>query len=174
MGAKYKYKYCERALRKARNIMQCEPQQSTTITKTKTNTYYSTQNLQFYNYNYNYIRFARSPPPCNIKNAHYLASLGRRLGANSLLDIVVFGRACALRIAEIAKPGDPAPAMPEHAGLDSLKVLDDLRFADGDKPTSEIRMEVSRWSRSESAGEEDEHTRDAMNPEKWLQNRRYG
>lgn len=29
-----------------------------------------------------------------------------RLGANSLLDIVVFGRACALRIAEIAKPGD--------------------------------------------------------------------
>ena len=28
-----------------------------------------------------------------------------RLGANSLLDIVVFGRACALRIAEIAKPG---------------------------------------------------------------------
>ena len=29
-----------------------------------------------------------------------------RLGANSLLDIVVFGRACALRIAEISKPGD--------------------------------------------------------------------
>ena len=29
-----------------------------------------------------------------------------RLGANSLLDIVVFGRACALRIADIAKPGD--------------------------------------------------------------------
>jgi succinate dehydrogenase/fumarate reductase flavoprotein subunit len=29
-----------------------------------------------------------------------------RLGANSLLDIVVFGRACALRIADIAKPGE--------------------------------------------------------------------
>merc|ERR1719243_132533 len=33
-----------------------------------------------------------------------------RLGANSLLDIVVFGRACALRIADIAKPGDAIPA----------------------------------------------------------------
>lgn len=32
-----------------------------------------------------------------------------RLGANSLLDIVVFGRACALRIASIAKPGDNIP-----------------------------------------------------------------
>lgn len=28
-----------------------------------------------------------------------------RLGANSLLDIVVFGRACANRVAEISKPG---------------------------------------------------------------------
>ena len=34
-----------------------------------------------------------------------------RLGANSLLDIVVFGRACALRIADIAKPGDKIPAL---------------------------------------------------------------
>ena len=32
-----------------------------------------------------------------------------RLGANSLLDIVVFGRACANRIAEVAKPGAAAP-----------------------------------------------------------------
>lgn len=31
-----------------------------------------------------------------------------RLGANSLLDIVVFGRACALRIADISKPGEKA------------------------------------------------------------------
>jgi succinate dehydrogenase (ubiquinone) flavoprotein subunit len=36
-----------------------------------------------------------------------------RLGANSLLDIVVFGRACALRIADIAKPGDKvSPLLP--------------------------------------------------------------
>lgn len=39
-----------------------------------------------------------------------------RLGANSLLDIVVFGRACALRIADIAKPGDKIPDLPKDAG----------------------------------------------------------
>jgi hypothetical protein len=36
-----------------------------------------------------------------------------RLGANSLLDIVVFGRACANRIKEIAKPGQAQPALPK-------------------------------------------------------------
>lgn len=39
-----------------------------------------------------------------------------RLGANSLLDIVVFGRACALRIADIAKPGAAQPDLPKDAG----------------------------------------------------------
>lgn len=39
-----------------------------------------------------------------------------RLGANSLLDIVVFGRACALTIADEHKPGDPIPSMRENAG----------------------------------------------------------
>ena len=42
-----------------------------------------------------------------------------RLGANSLLDIVVFGRACALRIAEITKPGAPQPELPKDAGASS-------------------------------------------------------
>jgi len=65
-----------------------------------------------------------------------------RLGANSLLDIVVFGRACANRIAEIAKPGDPVPPLPADAGADSLKALDDLRYADGPKPTAQIRHEL--------------------------------
>ena len=36
-----------------------------------------------------------------------------RLGANSLLDLVIFGRACALNIAEISKPGDKTDPMPE-------------------------------------------------------------
>ena len=39
-----------------------------------------------------------------------------RLGANSLLDIVVFGRACALRIADIAEPGQAVPPLPADAG----------------------------------------------------------
>ena len=65
-----------------------------------------------------------------------------RLGANSLLDIVVFGRACANRIAEINKPGDPVPALPEDAGQESIAVLDKYRYADGSKPTADIRMEL--------------------------------
>lgn len=46
-----------------------------------------------------------------------------RLGANSLLDLVVFGRACALRIAEIAKPGDKQAPMPKNCGLATLQNL---------------------------------------------------
>ena len=65
-----------------------------------------------------------------------------RLGANSLLDIVVFGRACALRIAEISKPGDSVTAMKEDAGMASLDNLDKLRYSDGDLSTAEIRSEM--------------------------------
>merc|ERR1719148_403899 len=62
-----------------------------------------------------------------------------RLGANSLLDIVVFGRACALRIADIAKPGDTIAPLNEDAGMESLGNLDTLRYAEGATPTSHIR-----------------------------------
>lgn len=65
-----------------------------------------------------------------------------RLGANSLLDIVVFGRACALRIAEIAKPGDSLPSIPADAGMESLDNLDKLRYSDGDHSTADIRNEM--------------------------------
>merc|ERR1712046_443904 len=54
-----------------------------------------------------------------------------RLGANSLLDIVVFGRACALRIADIAKPGDKIPELKEGAGQNAIDSLDKLRYSDG-------------------------------------------
>merc|ERR1712232_669218 len=62
-----------------------------------------------------------------------------RLGANSLLDIVVFGRACALRIADIAKPGDNIPPISDDAGMDTLSKLDSIRYASGSIPTAEIR-----------------------------------
>ncbi len=65
-----------------------------------------------------------------------------RLGANSLLDIVVFGRACALRIADIAKPGDSISPLKADSGMESLDNLDKLRFAEGDLKTSEIRSEM--------------------------------
>merc|ERR1719178_533935 len=52
-----------------------------------------------------------------------------RLGANSLLDIVVFGRACALRIADIAKPGEAIKELPANAGDDAVGALDELRHS---------------------------------------------
>jgi succinate dehydrogenase (ubiquinone) flavoprotein subunit len=74
-----------------------------------------------------------------------------RLGANSLLDIVVFGRACANRIADIAKPGDPIPAMPENAGMDAIAALDKLRFSEGSKPTADIRAAMQECMQEHAA-----------------------
>jgi len=68
-----------------------------------------------------------------------------RLGANSLLDIVVFGRACALRIAETSTPGETQKELKADAGMDSLGDLDSLRYSaesGGTKSPSEIRSDM--------------------------------
>jgi succinate dehydrogenase (ubiquinone) flavoprotein subunit len=65
-----------------------------------------------------------------------------RLGANSLLDIVVFGRACALRIADIAKPGESLSPLRNDDGMQSLENLDTLRYSEGSLCTAEIRSEM--------------------------------
>lgn len=74
-----------------------------------------------------------------------------RLGANSLLDIVVFGRACANRIAEIASPGDAVPSGPDDIGMDSVAELDRLRYATGATPTSVIRSEMQQVMQDKAA-----------------------
>jgi len=74
-----------------------------------------------------------------------------RLGANSLLDIVVFGRACALRIAEIAKPGAAQPDLPATAGAATINNLDSLRYAKGPRPTASLRMEMQKAMQSHAA-----------------------
>jgi len=74
-----------------------------------------------------------------------------RLGANSLLDIVVFGRACALRIADIAKPGEKFPAFKSDSGLEALGDLDKLRYSTGHTPTSEIRMTMQKIMQDNAA-----------------------
>jgi len=65
-----------------------------------------------------------------------------RLGANSLLDIVVFGRACANRIAEIEKPGAAQKELSEDSGMDTLQSLDELRYKKGSLTGPEVRMEM--------------------------------
>jgi succinate dehydrogenase (ubiquinone) flavoprotein subunit len=74
-----------------------------------------------------------------------------RLGANSLLDLVVFGRACALRIAEITKPGEKKRPMPSDGGLSSIGEVDKLRYADGHIPTADLRLEMQKTMQNDAA-----------------------
>ncbi|KAG1677670.1 Succinate dehydrogenase [ubiquinone] flavoprotein subunit, mitochondrial [Nymphon striatum] len=67
-----------------------------------------------------------------------------RLGANSLLDLVVFGRACAHTICENDKPGDKFPDLPPTAGEKSVANLDLVRYNDGSTPTSKLRNQMQK------------------------------
>jgi succinate dehydrogenase / fumarate reductase flavoprotein subunit len=58
-----------------------------------------------------------------------------RLGCNSLLDIVVFGRAAALRCSETLTPGAAQPMLPPNTGEATLDRFDRLRNAKGGTPT---------------------------------------
>uniref|UniRef100_A0A8C5CF68 succinate dehydrogenase n=1 Tax=Gadus morhua TaxID=8049 RepID=A0A8C5CF68_GADMO len=74
-----------------------------------------------------------------------------RLGANSLLDLVVFGRACALTIAEEDKPGEQLSPLKPNAGEESVANLDKLRYADGSMRTSEIRLNMQKTMQNHAA-----------------------
>ncbi|EFH62430.1 succinate dehydrogenase 1-2 [Arabidopsis lyrata subsp. lyrata] len=74
-----------------------------------------------------------------------------RLGANSLLDIVVFGRACANRVAEIQKPGEKLKPLEKDAGAKSIKWLDRIRNSNGSLPTSKIRLNMQRVMQNNAA-----------------------
>ena len=67
-----------------------------------------------------------------------------RLGSNSLLDLVVFGRAAANRAAEIVKPGMVHKSLPNSTHQRSLERLDKFRNANGSTPTSAVRLEMQR------------------------------
>ncbi len=67
-----------------------------------------------------------------------------RLGSNSLIDLVVFGRAAGLRLGEILKPGAAQKALPKDGADLALARLDKFRHADGGSPTAEIRLEMQR------------------------------
>ncbi|CAN7998756.1 unnamed protein product, partial [Ixodes hexagonus] len=67
-----------------------------------------------------------------------------RLGANSLLDIVVFGRACAHTIADLCRPGDKVPELPRNAGEESVANLDKLRNANGSLSVAQIRLNMQK------------------------------
>jgi succinate dehydrogenase (ubiquinone) flavoprotein subunit len=67
-----------------------------------------------------------------------------RLGANSLLDIVVFGRAAALDIAANNEKHMPHVAAPEDVGYNSIEDMERIRLSDGDMKTAELRLQMQK------------------------------
>jgi len=74
-----------------------------------------------------------------------------RLGSNSLLDLVVFGRQAARRCAELIKPGTRHAPLPEDAAEPALSRLDRLRSANGSRPTADIRLEMQKTMQLDAA-----------------------
>lgn len=74
-----------------------------------------------------------------------------RLGANSLLDIVVFGRASSKTVKEKLKPGTKHPDLPKDAGKKTLDMLDKFRYANGDVTTAEVRLKMQTTMQKHAA-----------------------
>lgn len=74
-----------------------------------------------------------------------------RLGSNSLLDIVVFGRAAAIRAGEIIDADTPTPQAPQSSIDKALARFDALRMSDGSRPTAEIRLEMQHTMQQHAA-----------------------
>jgi len=67
-----------------------------------------------------------------------------RLGSNSLIDLVVFGRAAGLRVAETVKAGAAQPELPANAGDAAFTRLERFRNAEGNVKTAEIRLDLQK------------------------------
>ncbi len=74
-----------------------------------------------------------------------------RLGTNSLLDLVVFGRAAAHRAAEVVKPGASQTPLPARAGEASLDRFDKTRHAKGGTKVAELRDGLQRAMQAHAA-----------------------
>jgi len=74
-----------------------------------------------------------------------------RLGSNSLLDLVVFGRAAALKAAEIVTPGAPHKTLPDNSDTHIFERLDKVRHAKGSMSTSIIRDKMQRTMQNYAA-----------------------
>ncbi|OAI17840.1 succinate dehydrogenase flavoprotein subunit [Methylomonas lenta] len=74
-----------------------------------------------------------------------------RLGSNSLLDLVVFGRAAAIRCTELIKPGMAHKPLAGDACDKALSRFDKIRHANGSRPTAEIRLDMQTTMQSKAA-----------------------
>ncbi len=77
---------------------------------------------------------------------------GNRLGSNSLLDLVVFGRSAAIRAAELVAPKKGRrQKLAASAGEEIIDRLDKARHANGDTPTARLRLEMQRTMQTHCA-----------------------
>ena len=74
-----------------------------------------------------------------------------RLGSNSLIDLVVFGRAAAKRAAEIVKPGSPHEEVSNSETEKCLERFDKIRNSHGTTKTSELRLQMQKTMQSKCA-----------------------
>ncbi len=74
-----------------------------------------------------------------------------RLGSNSLIDLVVFGRAAAKRAAEIVKPGSPHEEVSNSETEKCLERFDKIRNSHGATKTSELRLKMQKTMQSKCA-----------------------
>jgi len=74
-----------------------------------------------------------------------------RLGSNSLLDLVVFGRAAANRCAEIVSAGQRPQTLRAGAGDAALDRLDRFRYANGGTPTAALRLAMQKVMQADCA-----------------------
>jgi len=74
-----------------------------------------------------------------------------RLGSNSLIDLVVFGKAAGLRCAEAVKPGEKHAELAKNAGDEALARFDRFRFAKGATPTAAMRLALQMAMQEDAA-----------------------
>ena len=74
-----------------------------------------------------------------------------RLGSNSLLDLIVFGRSAAIRCQELIKPGSPHKPLAADACQQAFSRFDKIRHAKGSNNPSEIRLSMQRTMQTKAA-----------------------
>ena len=74
-----------------------------------------------------------------------------RLGSNSLIDLVVFGRAAAIKAGQVVDPDTSNPTLNQASVDAALERFDGLRHADGATPTAELRLEMQKTMQADAA-----------------------
>ena len=74
-----------------------------------------------------------------------------RLGSNSLIDLVVFGRAAAIRAGQVVERDTPVPPTNKEQVEKALDRFDTLRNANGSIPTADLRLEMQRTMQADAA-----------------------